>query len=125
MSKTKQDIDTEFIEDLLSDLDNGEELMRDQIDEDTADNKGLDMKTQLPQCPMCNNGVETIFRKYKSPNTFPNTSIDIIVEDVPIYVCINKLCEHTWLSIENEKRIDKAIDNLIEENKIAKELENE
>ena len=64
---------------------------------------------KLRKCPMCKGKTKIIMETYNSKKLDAKTGQKIVVKDVPIYVCEDKQCEHTWLPSDVEKEIDRKI----------------
>ena len=64
---------------------------------------------KLRKCPMCKGKTKIVMETYNSKKLDAKTGEKIVVKDIPIYVCEDKQCEHTWLPSDLENKIDREI----------------
>ena len=68
--------------------------------------------SKIKKCPMCKNNVAPTAQDFSSGKTNARTKEEIVVKDVAIYSCTNSDCEHRWMPIAEEQRIDCEIATL-------------
>lgn len=61
------------------------------------------------KCPVCRSNAVSELQEYKSGKVDKDTHQEIVVGNIEIYKCCNEDCQHTWLPIDQERKIDRAV----------------
>lgn len=63
------------------------------------------------KCPLCGSIAKAQIQNYPTGKLDKHASHEIIVEDVEVFNCENSSCNHVWLPIDQERRIDQTVAN--------------
>ena len=65
--------------------------------------------TKTKKCPICSGKFKAVWKNYPSGKLDRHTGEEIIVEKVGVYKCQSTGCGHSWLPLEEERRIDRKV----------------
>ena len=67
------------------------------------------LKTKIKKCPICGSKAIAHQEKYETGKYDKLSMSEIIVHGIDVYKCSDTDCAHSWLPIDQERKIDQAI----------------